>query len=85
MSRNLAQACDLVRDTPLKLPPIVWRWREFLDSNYPDTRSAVVGLFALPAEDRDRYCLLLMDLFGLERLGRRTAGCCAFCFQSFLG
>lgn len=67
LSRYLAQACELARNTRAILPTIVWRWREFLDSNYPDRRSAVVGLLGLRPEDRSRYWLLLIDLFGQER------------------
>jgi hypothetical protein len=69
LSRLLAQACDLARNTNIALPTLVWRWREFLDSNYPDVRGAIFAMLGLRSEDRSRYWLLLIDLFGQEKLG----------------
>jgi hypothetical protein len=72
LTSYLADACDLARDTSLKLPAAVWRWREFLDGVYPESRAAIFTYLGLSATDRSRYWLLLLDLFGQERLGQRT-------------
>jgi hypothetical protein len=64
LSQLLAKACELVRGGRPLLPGVVWRWREFLDSDYPDTRSAILALLGFRREDRCRYWLLLIDLYG---------------------
>ena len=62
---SLTSACDLAGRANFELPSFVFTWRESLEAAAPRWKSAVLEyLLARSGEDRSRYWLLLLDMYG---------------------
>ncbi|WP_377828322.1 hypothetical protein ACFKHW_30845 [Bradyrhizobium lupini] len=68
--RNLEKAFELNRDADVELPAFAFKWRDFLDRNFPSDLGILADLWLVikSGESRARYCLLLAEMYGQGRL-----------------